>query len=73
MPTLAEKEAFSLLIQENAQKQGIEHMEAIIDYCEKTGLEVEVAATLLSATLRSIIEIEARKKRYLQKSSQLPV
>jgi len=73
MPTTDEKNKFSLLIQDIAQKQGIDHMEAITDYCETTGLEVEVAATLINLTLKSIIEIEARKKRYLQKSSQLPV
>jgi Phage late-transcription coactivator len=73
MPTIAEKDAFSLIIQDRAQKQNIDHIEAITDYCEETGLEVEVAATLTNPTLRSIIEIEARKKRFLQKSSQLPV
>jgi hypothetical protein len=62
-----------LLVQERAQDQSIDIMEAIIDYCEETGLEVEVAATLINSTLKAIIEIEARKKRYLQKSSKLPV
>jgi hypothetical protein len=73
MPTAGEKDAFSKTIQEIASAQNIDHMEAIIDYCERTGLEVEVAATLTNATLKSMIELEAREKRYLPKSSKLPI
>ncbi len=73
MPTKEEKHQFELLIIGIVEKEGITHMEAILEHCAKTGLEVEVAATLTSPTLRSKIETEARALRYLPKSSTLPL
>ena len=73
MPTREEKNAFSLLIEEVVARSGISHMEAITDHCERTGLEVEVAATLVNPTLKAKIELEARQRRYLPKDSTLPV
>jgi hypothetical protein len=73
MPTMDEKNTFSLMIEETAQKQGISHMEAVTDYCSKTGLEVEVAATLINLSLKAKIELEARGLRYLTKGTTLPI
>jgi len=73
MPTRDEKNTFSLMVEEIALTQSISHMEAITDYCDKTGLEVEVAATLINTTLKAKIELEARAKRYLTKNSILPI
>jgi len=73
MPTKEERNAFSIMIQEIALAQSISHMEAITDYCDRTGLEVEVAATLVNSVLKAKIELEARSKRYLTKNSTLPV
>jgi hypothetical protein len=73
MPTKEEKNMFSLMIEATATREGITHMEAITDYCSKTGLEVEVAAQLINGTLKSKIELEARTLRYLPKNSTLPV
>lgn len=73
MPTRDEKNNFSVMIEEAAIKQGISHMDAIVSYCEQTGLEVEVAATLINVPLKSKIESEARGLRYLAKSSELPL
>ena len=73
MPTRDEKDKFSVMIEELTINEGVTHMEAIVDYCSKTGLEVEVAATLVNANLKSKLESEARALRYLGKSSALPI
>lgn len=73
MPSREERDAFSLMIEEQAQKLGINHIDTITEYCGKSGMEVEVAASLLNGTLKSKIELEARGLRFLPKTATLPV
>jgi Phage late-transcription coactivator len=73
MSTREEKNTFSIMIEQRAETQKVRHMEAIIDYCEESGLELEVAATLINSSLKSKIENEARELRFLPKSSKLPL
>jgi len=73
MPTREEKDTFSLMIEERATTLAITHMDAIIDYCSKSGMEVEVAASLLNSTIKSKIEIEARQLRFLPRQGTLPI
>lgn len=73
MSTREEKNQFSLMIEQRAEKQSVRHMEVIIDYCETSGLELEVAATLINNNLKSKIENEARDLRFLPKTSKLPL
>jgi len=48
-------------------------MDSIIQYCEDTGLEVDVASTLISSALKSKIREEAQSLNLLKKTSRLPV
>jgi len=73
MPTREEKDTFSLMIEEKALKLKINHMDAIVDYCSKSGMEIETAASLLNSTIKSKIEIEARQLRFLPRTGQLPI
>jgi hypothetical protein len=73
MTTREEKNTFSMMIEARAEASKISHMEVIVDYCEETGLEIEVAGTLVNSTLKSKIEEEARDLRYLPKGSKLPL
>jgi len=73
MPTREEKDNFSIMIEERAQSLSITHMDAIIDYCNKSGMEVEVAASLLNTTIKSKIETEARDLRFLPRIGVLPL
>lgn len=73
MPTREEKDTFSLMIEEKALKLAITHMDAIVDYCSKSGMEIETAASLLNGTIKSKIELEARELRFLPRTGQLPL
>ena len=73
MPTREEKDTFSLMIEERALRLEISHMDAIIDYCSKSNMEVEVAASLLNTSIKSKIELEARELRFLPRQGQLPL
>jgi hypothetical protein len=71
--TRDEKNDFSVMIEKRVHDQNISYMEAILDYCETSGLEPELAATLLNPTLKFRIEEEARDLRFLPQISKLPL
>jgi len=73
MATREEKNRFSMMIMELAINEKIDHMDAITSYCERNNLEIEVAATLINESLKSIIQGEAMELRYLPRGSKLPL
>lgn len=73
MANREEKNRFSMMIMELAINENIDHMDAITTYCEKNNLEVEVAASLINDSLKSLIECEAMDLRFLPRGSKLPL
>ena len=73
MATREEKNNFSMMIMEIAIKERIDHMDAIVSYCETNNLEIEVAATLINDSLKGIIEGEAMELRFLPRGGKLPL
>lgn len=73
MASREEKNNFSMMIMQMAIEEKIDHMDAITTYCERNNLEIEVAATLINESLKSIIEGEAEQLRYLPRSGRLPI
>ena len=73
MATREEKNRFSMMIMNLAIEERIDHMDAITTYCERNNLEIEVAATLVNESLKSIIQGEAMELRYLPRGSKLPL
>lgn len=69
MPTKDEMTTFSLSIETIVAKKNIPYMDAILMYCEDTGLEVELAAKMVSGALKSKIQIEAEDLHFLPKSN----
>ena len=73
MATREEKNKFSMMIMEMAIEKRIDHMDAITSYCEQNNLEIEVAATLINDSLKSIIQGEAMELRFLPRGGKLPL
>jgi len=73
MANREEKNNFSMMIMEMAINEKIDHMDAITTYCERNNLEIEVAATLINDSLKSIIQGEAMELRYLPRGGKLPI
>lgn len=73
MPTKDEIKEFSLMIEEMAKENEIGFMDAILHHCGETGLEIEIAASLISASLKSKIREEAQEFNMLKKTSKLPI
>jgi thymidine kinase len=73
MASREEKNNFSMMIMQMAIAEKIDHMDAITTYCERNNLEIEVAATLINESLKSLIEGEAMEMRYLPRGGRLPL
>lgn len=74
MPTKEEMSKFSKEIDSLVAKTDYNYIEAIVAYCKETGLELEVAATLINSNLKSRIENDAIDSKMLKvKISRLPI
>ena len=74
MPTKDEMAKFAKSIEEYVANTKYNYIEAIVEYCKTTGLEIEVAATLINSNLKSKIENVALDNNMLkEKSSRLPL
>lgn len=62
-----------MLIEKLATDEKLGYMDAICHHCKETGLEIEVAATLISSALKAKIKEEAQENNLLKKSSKLPI
>lgn len=66
-------EDFFREIEDRVCKYDIGWLEAILEYCEDTGLEPDRVSKLISPNLKSKLEMEAKNLNFLDKSSKLPI
>lgn len=64
---------FTNIIENIAKEKQITHLDAILYYCEKEGVEPESVSSLISKGLKEKIEANARELNFLPKTAQLPV
>ncbi len=64
---------FSLQIENIVKEKRLTHMEAVLWYCEKEGIEPDTVSSLLSKGLKEKIEANARELNFLPRQAQLPV
>jgi uncharacterized protein YacL len=74
MPTKDEMVKFARAIDGMVANTDYNYIEAIVEYCKQTGLEIEVAATLVNANLKSKLTADAMDLNLLkEKGSRLPI
>lgn len=75
MPNKDEITTFSLNIETIVKEKKVSYMDAILLYCDNTGLEIELASKLVSGALKSKIKVEAEELHFLPKSNtnKLPI
>ena len=74
MPTKDEMAKFAKSIEDFVIKTNYNYIDAIVEYCKVTGLEIEVAATLINSNLKSKIENVALDNNMLkEKVARLPI
>lgn len=66
MPSKDEMSSFAKAIDELVSKTDYNYIEAIVEYCNQTGLELEVAATLVNNNLKAKIELDAIESRMIK-------
>lgn len=66
---------FQREIDQLAFEKRIDFMEAVLLYCEITGMEIEVAGSLIksSAKMKARIQDEAEALNFFPKTSKLPI
>ncbi len=67
MPTKNEISEFSNKIIDLVESEGCTIMDAIVSVCEKSGMEIDVASTLVSSSLKSKLREEAEALNMLKK------
>jgi hypothetical protein len=75
MPNKDEITTFSLHIETIVKEKKVSYMDAVLLYCDNTGLEIELASKLVSGALKSKIKVEAEELHFLPKSNtnKLPI
>ena len=74
MPTKDEMAKFAKSIEGLVANTDYNYIEAIIEHCRQTGLEIEVAATLCNSNLKAKLENDGMDNNMLKvKSSRLPI
>ena len=73
MPTKDEMMKFAKAIEDLVARTDYNHIEAIVEYCKDTGLEIEVASSLVNSNLKAKIELDAQEANMLPKSARLPI
>ena len=74
MPTKEEMSKFAKAIDAMVANTDYNYIEAIVEYCKETGLEIEVAATLVNSNLKSKLTADAMDNIMLKdKVSRFPL
>ena len=69
---LTTSKIFTNTIENIAKEKQITHMEAVLHYCEKEGIEPQTVKSLISKGLKEKIEANARDLNFLPRQAQLP-
>jgi len=70
---LSTTKTFSLEIESIAKEKRVSHMEAVLWYCKKEGIEPDTVGSLISKSLKEKIEANARDLNFLPRQAQLPI
>lgn len=74
-PVIKTIKDFQAEIEAVMSSKKVSFMDAVLIYCETTGIEVETAGSLIksSAKLKARIQVDAEDLHYLPRSSKLPI
>ena len=64
---------FSLEIENIVKEKKLTHMDAVLWYCHKNGIEPDKVSSLITKGLKEKIENNARELNFLPKTAQLPI
>jgi hypothetical protein len=73
--TKLDPKAFYAAVEAIVESHNLEYIEAVCFYCEKHGIEIETAASMITSNpkIKSLIQEEGEQLNFLTKSARLPV
>lgn len=73
MLDLMTSQKFSIIIEKAVKEHRLSYMDAIVWWCEKNEMEIEVAAKLCSSVIKEKLRYEAQELNFLEKPNRLPI
>jgi predicted CopG family antitoxin len=73
MPTKDEMRSFSTMIEKLSKEKRMGYMDAILHHCKETEFEIEVAASLITPSLKAKISEEAQNANMIKRVAKLPI
>jgi hypothetical protein len=73
MLDLMTSQKFSIIIEETVKEKRLSYMDAIVWWCDKNEMEIEVAAKLCNGVIKEKIRYEAEELNFLEKPARLPI
>jgi hypothetical protein len=73
MLDLMTTQKFSIMIEETVKDKRLSYMDAIVWWCEKNEMEIEVAAKLCNGVIKEKLRYEAQELNFLEKPNRLPI
>jgi hypothetical protein len=64
------KEKFAVDIEAIVNSSDLNYIDAIVEYCERKGVEIEVAVKLVSKPLKEKLRYDATELNYLKRTSR---
>ena len=64
---------FSLYIEERVHKEKIGYMDAVIDYCNINGIDIDNIGNLITESLKDKIRMEAEDSNMIKPRGKLPI
>ena len=64
---------FVIIIEKIKRDKKVSYIDAIVDYCDKHGIDTASVGKLISKPSKEKIEAEARNLNLLQKTGSLPI
>ena len=66
---------FMIEIEKLVVEKRVDYIDAVVLFCERTGMEIETAATLIkgSAKMKAKVQNNAEDLNYLPKTRKLPI
>tara|TARA_Y100001963_G_scaffold84558_1_gene117187 strand:- start:321 stop:539 length:219 start_codon:yes stop_codon:yes gene_type:complete len=64
---------FCMKIETIVKEKNMSHMDAVLWYCDKEGLEIESISRMITKPLKQKIEANARELNFLPRQAKLPL
>lgn len=66
---------FMVEIEKLVEEKRVDYIDAVVLFCERTGMEIETAAALIkgSAKMKAKVQNNAEELNYLPKTRKLPI